>query len=67
MKEEVEREQCGVAVDPRNAWDFVRKITPFIHDPELLAAYQRNSRRLAEARYSRHELGKVFTGLFKKS
>lgn len=67
MKEEVEREQCGIAVDPKDAMDLVRKITPFVHDRKLLTAYQGNSRKLAEINYSRQLLGKAFSALFKKS
>ncbi|QOI96940.1 MAG: glycosyltransferase family 4 protein [Flammeovirgaceae bacterium] len=66
MKGEVEHEQCGIAVDPNDARDFVKKITPFVRDSGLLAAYQARARQLAETSYSRQILGRAFTGLFEK-
>lgn len=67
MKEEVECEQCGIAVDPTDAKDFIRKIVQFVHDSNLLAVFQQNSRRLAETRYARQLLGEAFNRLFTKS
>lgn len=60
MKEEVENEKCGIAVNPNDAADFIRKVTPYRVDSNLLQAFQQNARKLAEARYSRKILGKVF-------
>lgn len=66
MKAEVEHTQCGIAVDPKDARDFVKKVTPFVLDSELLAAFQARARQLAETCYSRQILGEAFTGLFRK-
>lgn len=67
MKEEVENEKCGIAVNPSDAADLIRKVTPCMVDPNLLLAYQQNARKLAEARYSRQILGEVFCNVLIKS
>ncbi len=63
IKEEIEREQCGVYVDPAYPQKFTTVIRPFIDDAALLRAYQQASRRLAEQRYSRSLLGDRFASL----
>ena len=60
VKEEIERERCGVYVDPNDAADFIAKIKPFLDDDHLLGNYQRAARALAETRYSRTMLGQRF-------
>jgi glycosyltransferase involved in cell wall biosynthesis len=60
IREEIERESCGIYVDPINAGSFVDGIGPFMNDKPLLKRYQNNSRRLAEQKYSRNELSKKF-------
>ena len=63
IKEEIEREKCGVYVDPRNPEEFVKRIRPFLCDAAMLKLYQGAGRRLAEERYSRNELGRRYRGL----
>lgn len=64
IRKEVEENQCGVYSDPHQPTDFVKKIRPFLLDNELLTAYQRSSRQLAERKYSRNLLSKKFVELF---
>jgi glycosyltransferase involved in cell wall biosynthesis len=65
IREEIEREQCGVHIDARNPSGFTRVISPFLQDARLLSAYQRNARLLAERKYSRHILGEKFATCIK--
>lgn len=67
IKEEIEETGCGVALRPADPDDFVQKIKPFLQDPELLLAFQRRARQLAEMKYSRKILSSAFTGLFQKT
>ena len=60
IKEEIENERCGIAVDPHDPEDFVRKICPFVDDPMLLKRYQEAARALAERRYARSILGEQY-------
>lgn len=60
IREEIERERCGVYVNPRSANDFVRVIAPFLQDRGLLMQHQRAARMLAERKYSRAVLGERF-------
>jgi glycosyltransferase involved in cell wall biosynthesis len=64
LKDEVEKNRCGIVVDPHAPEDFLNRITPFITNRELLSAYQGNARRLAEEKYSRNLLGDKFQKLF---
>ncbi|MEX2230610.1 MAG: glycosyltransferase family 4 protein [Cyclobacteriaceae bacterium] len=63
IKGEVEKEGCGVYVDPKEPGDFLRKVRPFMDDPVLLKKYQDAGRLLAERKYSRRILGEKFWGL----
>lgn len=67
IREEIEREQCGVYVDPRSPADFVRAITPFVEDRQLLHAFQRAGRALAERIYSRKILGERYAEIVRKA
>ena len=60
VREEIEREKCGVYADPKEATAFVKAIRPFIGDARLLNAYQQAGRKLAERKYSRRILGEMF-------
>jgi glycosyltransferase involved in cell wall biosynthesis len=60
IKEEIERERCGVFLEPGRPTDIVNKITVFMDDKQLLQSYQDAARRLAEREYSR----KILTGRF---
>jgi glycosyltransferase involved in cell wall biosynthesis len=57
---------CGIFVDPLRPEDFVKKITPFLKDVNLLRGFQENARTLAETVYSRRLLGKKFAAIFDK-
>lgn len=60
VKEEIEQSKCGISVAAGDAEDFVKKITPFLKDKDLLMQYQRAARSLAEEKYSRRKLGGLF-------
>jgi glycosyltransferase involved in cell wall biosynthesis len=64
IKEEVEKNKCGVYLDSKHPTDFVKKITPFLNDATLLSEYQHNARLLAES-YSRKALSEKFVELIK--
>jgi len=63
IREEVERERCGIYVDPKEPADFSKKIKPFLNDPIQLKLYQQAGRALAERKYSRRMLGENFYSL----
>ncbi|MEX1241213.1 MAG: glycosyltransferase family 4 protein [Cyclobacteriaceae bacterium] len=60
IRDEIEKEGCGIYVNPEKPDDFVRSIKPFLSDPKLLNQYQHAGRELAESRYSRRMLGQKF-------
>ncbi len=64
IRQELEENATGIFVDPLLPSDFVKKILPFISDPNLLKRFQLAARTLAEKRYSRRILGETFTQLF---
>lgn len=66
IREEIEREYCGVYVDPLNPGTFAESITPFVNDKALLNQHQMNARLLAERKYSRNELSRRFVMLMEK-
>jgi glycosyltransferase involved in cell wall biosynthesis len=63
VKEEIEKEKCGVFINPNSPDEFVKKITPFVSDLQLLKQYQQASRLLAESKYSRKLLSEKFAGI----
>ena len=63
IKEEIEREHCGIYVDPAHPETFPAAIRPFVDDAGLRQAYEQASRRLAERSYSRSILGERFASL----
>ncbi|NJN42059.1 MAG: glycosyltransferase family 4 protein [Flammeovirgaceae bacterium] len=64
IKELVEKEECGVYVDPNKPEEFGDRILPFIADQELLKRYQNKSRVLAEEQFSRNKISAQFTRIF---
>ena len=64
IKDEIESERCGVALNPKVPADFVTKISAFLADKELERTYRINARNLAERKYSRKMLGDKFVALF---
>ncbi|HEX6226360.1 MAG TPA: glycosyltransferase family 4 protein [Chryseolinea sp.] len=65
VKEEIEREKCGVYINAKSPGEFIKTMQPFITDGLLLKQYQQASRLLAESKYSRKLLGERFAGLIK--
>jgi len=65
IREEIEENQCGFYCNPQQPTDFVRKISPFLHEQELLSRYQVAARQLAEKKYSRKQLSEVFAEIFR--
>jgi glycosyltransferase involved in cell wall biosynthesis len=67
IKEEIEKNQCGVYVNPHEPADFVRKTSPIINNKELQLQLSNNARLLAERSYTRAKLGSKFVGIFNLS
>jgi glycosyltransferase involved in cell wall biosynthesis len=65
IKEEIEKQGCGIFVDPFHPTDFVRKIVPFVENEKQLHQFQEQSRALALSRYSRKIVGDRFVKIFK--
>ena len=65
VKEEIEKERCGVYINPKSPDEFVRKIEPFVSDVHVLKQYQQASRLLAESKYSRKFLSEKFAEIVK--
>jgi glycosyltransferase involved in cell wall biosynthesis len=66
IKEEIEREQCGVSINPKNPESFDAVMSTFIADKNKLKSYQSNARRLAERKYSRELLCERYVKLIMK-
>ena len=64
IKKEIEENRCGVYIDPNQPTDFVKIISPFVLDNNLLKQYQSASRQLGENKYSRRMLSEKFVRLF---
>jgi glycosyltransferase involved in cell wall biosynthesis len=64
IREEIERNGCGVFISSDSPVDFVTRITPFLKDETLLRQHQQEARRLAEKKYSRQKLSKEFASIF---
>jgi glycosyltransferase involved in cell wall biosynthesis len=61
IKEEIEKNKCGVWVDPGQPSDFVKKLSPFLADRHLTELYQQAARSLGENKYSRKITSRDFT------
>ena len=64
IKELIEKEACGIYVNPNKPEQFADKMLSFIADEELLNRYQKNSRTLAEAQFSRNKISEQFNRIF---
>jgi glycosyltransferase involved in cell wall biosynthesis len=64
LKDEVEKNSCGVFVEPHDPENFINTITPIIANRDLLTEYQNNARKLAERKYSRKVLSEEFKKIF---
>lgn len=60
IRNEIEAEKCGIAVDAHDPRDFVTKIRTFVDNRVLLKKYQEAARALAERRYARSILGEQY-------
>ena len=58
IKEEIEKEQCGIAGSSASPDRLAEMITALALDPERLQLYQQNARKVAEQKYSRQILGR---------
>lgn len=65
IKDEIEKQQCGIYVDPKYPHEFVKKITPYLDNKDFVKSMQQASRSLAETRYSRKILSERFVSIFK--
>ncbi len=64
IKDEIETNQCGFFVNPKQPQDFVNKISVYLADKEKLDQARQNARLLAEQKYHREKLGNQFAALF---
>ncbi|WP_026462053.1 glycosyltransferase family 4 protein [Adhaeribacter aquaticus] len=60
----VTQNKCGFYADPNNPEEFIQKLTPYLHDADLLRRAQQNARQLAEQQFSRQKLCQEFLQLF---
>ncbi|HPI80571.1 MAG TPA: hypothetical protein PLM35_08570, partial [Cyclobacteriaceae bacterium] len=60
IKKEIEENECGIHVDPRQPGDLIKKLEPFMSNRPLLERYQAHARSLAERKYSRKSLSVRF-------
>jgi glycosyltransferase involved in cell wall biosynthesis len=65
IKEEVEKHNCGIYINPNRPTEFIKKISPFLNDAQHLSQSQQASRLLAEKNYSRKLLSESFATIFK--
>jgi glycosyltransferase involved in cell wall biosynthesis len=56
LSELVEKNECGIAVEPDNPQDFVEKVVYMKNNPELLKVWGKNARALAELDFDRDKL-----------
>jgi glycosyltransferase involved in cell wall biosynthesis len=62
-KELVEKNECGIFVDPESPHDFVKKLLKLKESPQVLKKMGLNSRRLAETEYDKSILCKKFADI----
>jgi glycosyltransferase involved in cell wall biosynthesis len=64
LRQITELNKCGFYYDPKNPETFIKKLCPFLKDPNMLFSYQKNARNVAEQYYSKElqiqKLLKVF-------
>jgi glycosyltransferase involved in cell wall biosynthesis len=65
IRKEIEENQCGFFCNPQQPTDFIKKITPFLSDVALTQKHGKNSRSLAERKYSREKLSAQFAAVFR--
>lgn len=65
IKMEIEKKGCGIALDSRFPHEIVEKLSPYVQDRGLLRQTGDRARILAEEKYSRQTLGRIFANLFR--
>lgn len=64
LREITELNKCGFYYDPKNPESFIKKLSPFLKDANILFSYQKNARNIGEQYYSKElqiqKLLKVF-------
>lgn len=60
IREEIEKQQCGIYLDPKHPADFVKKIDSFLRDTSVMKNVQQAARILAEQAYARQVLSERF-------
>jgi glycosyltransferase involved in cell wall biosynthesis len=60
IKEEIEKNKCGISLDAKHPSEFVKRIASFLNDNAQLKSYQQSARHLAETNYSRSKLSEKF-------
>jgi glycosyltransferase involved in cell wall biosynthesis len=66
LRELVVEHRCGVFVRPDDPEDLAAAVLSLSRDPELVACYGRNARRLAEQQFDRRLLGAQLLALFER-
>jgi len=64
IRAEIEKVGCGIYIDPKQPFDFVKKIQSFVLDTNKTYEFQRAARMLAESRYDRKKLSIEFVNIF---
>jgi glycosyltransferase involved in cell wall biosynthesis len=64
IKEEIEKVNCGIYLNPKQPSDFVKNIQPFIDYKDKVIQHQRAARTLAESVYDRKKLSNQFVNIF---
>jgi len=67
LRELVEQGQCGVYTRPDDAEDLADKVTELCNDPERVALYSYNARRLAEQQFDRRLLAEQLLAVFERA
>ncbi len=63
-KDLVEKNECGIFVDPESPKDFVKKLLQLKESPDVLKKMGVNSRRMAETQYDKSILCNKFADVF---
>jgi glycosyltransferase involved in cell wall biosynthesis len=62
----IEKNNCGLVVPPNNAEAFANALITLADDRKLAIACGKNSRKLAESKFSRNELADKFVGFLEE-
>lgn len=64
IRNEIEKYNCGIGLDPRSPNEIVAKLIPLLEDRQLVEVKSHNARALAERKYARARLSAEFASLF---